>query len=86
WSRRSGSVPDAMHVENAACETDGQAPGQSGGGAYPPSRPGDPATLAPATCLTAWCVAVDTFCKAHAPDPPPSLCGSEVVTLAIFEQ
>lgn len=45
-----------------------------------------PATLDPATCLTAWCVAVDTFCKAHVPDPPPSLCGSEVVTLAIFGQ
>jgi hypothetical protein len=46
----------------------------------------------PETCLIALYVAVDDFCKAHVPEPaprpgpPPSLCGSEVVTLTIFGQ
>ncbi len=48
--------------------------------------------LDPETCLIALYVAVDTFCKAHVPEPAPrpgpafSLCTSEVVTLAIFGQ
>ena len=46
----------------------------------------------PETCLIALDVEVDTFCKAHVPEPvlrpgpKPSLCASEVVTLAIFGQ
>ncbi len=46
----------------------------------------------PETCLIALYVAVDTFCKATMPEPAvrpgpkPSLCASEVVTLAIFGQ
>jgi hypothetical protein len=46
----------------------------------------------PETCLIALYVEVDTFCKAHVPEPvlrpgpKPSLCASEVVTLAIFGQ
>jgi hypothetical protein len=49
--------------------------------------------LDPETCLIALYVEVDTFCKVHVPEPapkrvgrPPSLCVSEIVTLAIFGQ
>jgi hypothetical protein len=48
--------------------------------------------LDPETCLIALYVVVDSFCKAHVPERPPtpgrqpSLAVSEVVTLAIFGQ
>jgi hypothetical protein len=48
--------------------------------------------LDPETCLIALYVLIDTFCKAHVPEPAPkrgrqpALSVSEVVTLAIFGQ